>query len=388
MALLNRQVLVMYDVAGPDLWHERLVLFHIHQDDYVVATPDSDIHYEELSLVNSDLKGIRVKPSPNTLPIGVAPGQVYALPAFTAAQIAALRNAGQQVLREERLARGLIEADGRPRADGGQIASSPFQAGQLYWVAAEQSGEYKFGDEVKGVADAPVRGNKSVHVIADGTSIFVECIDGEDRAKFVQRPSLWEHRVLPQEIDALGKPECSLKDAAKKASEVEVAWVLTGPRTAKWCVSYLVIEGLGLEGHHERFRQLCKVDASAWGVQEHFQLSMIIKHALQVDQINGYNAMFCEVIFRRMQTIEFAYAEKARDAESRAIGGRLSLEEQQTFGGLTRQAATLMVCPELLDHVKAEVERDANLAKNLRKAREERELAKKHGKKKGGDEAP
>ena len=212
----------MYDVAGPDLWHERLVLFHIHQDDYVVATPDSDIHYEELSLVNSDLKGIRVKPSPNTLPIGVAPGQVYALPAFTAAQIAALRNAGQQVLREERLARGLIEADGRPRADGGQIASSPFQAGQLYWVAAEQSGEYKFGDEVKGVADAPVRGNKSVHVIADGTSIFVECIDGEDRAKFVQRPSLWEHRVLPQEIDALGKPECSLKDHLTKHGIVTI----------------------------------------------------------------------------------------------------------------------------------------------------------------------
>ena len=40
-----------------------------------------------------------------------------------------------------------------------------------------------------------------------------------------------------------------------------------------------------------------------------------------------------------------------------------------------------MVCPELLTHVKSEVERDAALAKNLRKAREERELQRK---KKGG----
>lgn len=97
--------------------------------------------------------------------------------------------------------------------------------------------------------------------------------------------------------------------------------------------------------------------------------------------------MAIEVILRRMQTIEFAYAEKARDSESKSLGGRLSLEEQQTFGGLTRQAGTLMVCPELLDHVKLEVEKDATLAKNLRKARAERDLSKKAGKKKS-DGAP
>lgn len=94
MALLNRQVLVMYDVAGPDLWHERLVLFHIHQEDYIVATPDSEVHYEMLSLMNDDLKGIRVKPSPQVLPPGVDPNRVYALPNFTALQLSNLRDAG------------------------------------------------------------------------------------------------------------------------------------------------------------------------------------------------------------------------------------------------------------------------------------------------------
>jgi len=39
-----------------------------------------------------------------------------------------------------------------------------------------------------------------------------------------------------------------------------------------------------------------------------------------------------------------------------------------------------MVAPELLDHVRSEVERDASLAKNLRKAREEREAARKAAK--------
>lgn len=117
---------------------------------------------------------------------------------------------------------------------------------------------------------------------------------------------------------------------------------------------------------------------------------MILKHALQVDQINGYNSMFVEITCRRLQTIEYAYAERARDLSSRSVGGELSVEEQQTFGGATRQASTkLMICPSLLDYVKAEVERDANLAKNLRKAREERELTRKQqNKKKGGEDAP
>ena len=195
-----------------------------------------------------------------------------------------------------------------------------------------------------------VQGLKAVHTLPDGSVMFVECIDGADRSVFMQKPALWDHRIFPQEIDALGKPDCSLKEVAKKSKEVEVLWNLAGPRTARWCISYLVVEGVGLEGRHERFRQLCKIDASSWGIQEHFQLSMVLKNALQIDQFDGFNAPAIEVIFRRLQTIEYAYSEKARDSESKAVGGRLSLEEQQTFGGLTRQAGTLMICPELLDH--------------------------------------
>ena len=86
-----------------------------------------------------------------------------------------------------------------------------------------------------------------------------------------------------------------------------------------------------------------------------------------------------EVQFRRLQTIEFSYSEKARELKAKSVGGRLSLEEQTTFGGVTRQFSTLMICPELLTHVKEETEREASLAKNLRKAREEREAARRKG---------
>lgn len=102
---------------------------------------------------------------------------------------------------------------------------------------------------------------------------------------------------------------------------------------------------------------------------------MTLRQALLVDQVDAYNLLRIEIQFRRLQTIEFSYSEKARDAESRAVGGRLSLEEQ------TRQFSTLMICPE---HVKSEVEAEASLAKSLRKAREEREAACRTNKKGGG----
>ena len=146
-------------------------------------------------------------------------------------------------------------------------------------------------------------------------------------------------------------------------------------------MNYLAIENLGFEGHHARLRTITKADASSWGIQERFQVSMALRQALLIDQLDAFNLLTIELQFRRLQTIEFSYAEKAREMESKAVGGKLSLEEQTTYGGVTRQYSTLMVCPELLTHVKEETEKEASLAKNLRKAREEREAARKN---KGG----
>ena len=84
--------------------------------------------------------------------------------------------------------------------------------------------------------------------------------------------------------------------------------------------------------------------------------------------------MFVEIVFRRVQTIEYAWSERIHDREAKAnTGGKLSLEEQMMFGGLTRSASAVTVCPELIEHVRAEAERDGKLQKALRLAREERE---------------
>ena len=167
-----------------------------------------------------------------------------------------------------------------------------------------------------------------------------------------------------------GAPERALTMVVAVSKQLDMKWKMTGPRTTLWCLNYLSVESLGFEAHHERFRQWCKIDATAWGVQEHFQISMFLRQLA----CNSYGV---ELMFRRVQTIEYAHSERARELEGKTVGGKLSLEEQHTFGSLVRQAGTLMICLALLDHVKTGVEKDVQLSTNMRKAREERELAKK-----------
>lgn len=169
-----------------------MVLAYIQNKDYVVAIPDRDIHYEELSLLNSDLKGIRVKPSPAVLPVGIPAGQVYPLPAFSAAEMAALQTEALNVLTAERALRGL----GAQPAGAPGTAGAVFVAGTLVWVAAEKLGNIKFGDHVPNVAAVMTLGAKSIYVLPDGQSLFVECIDGGQIKRYLQKPAECDYRVV------------------------------------------------------------------------------------------------------------------------------------------------------------------------------------------------
>eukprot|EP00438_Fugacium_kawagutii_P034490 Skav226404 [mRNA] locus=scaffold3989:204376:205527:- [translate_table: standard] len=383
MALLNRQILLEYDVGGPRIWHERTPLEQVQGDTYIILTPDGDVYSEELGPLNDDVRSIRVRPGPGALPAGMNPASVYAMPAWSANELTNFREEARRLAEQER--RGVAPVAQAPALPG--VAAADYGPGTLKWLSVETMGSYVFGQEVAGVGHAMTRGAKTVHQTGDGP-LFVECVDGADLAAFRQRPSKCDSRILPSFLNSLGQPERTLKDVAAMSIEAPVRWVLSGPRTSRWCVNYLTVENLGFEGHHERLRQITKADASSWGIQEHFQISMSLRQCLLVDQVNPFNLLSVEIQFRRLQTIEFSYSEKAREAESRAVGGRLSLEEQTTFGGITRQYATLMICPDLLDYVKQETEKEASLAKNLRKAREEREAARKGKKGKADQENP
>eukprot|EP00959_Pyramimonas_sp_CCMP1952_P222411 4649549-Pyramimonas_sp.AAC.1 len=74
-----------------------------------------------------------------------------------------------------------------------------------------------------------------------------------------------------------------------------------------------------------------------------------------------------------MRTFDYSYFEKVCEMESANQNVRLSTDEQTHFSGSSRIDSVLMICPCLVKHMRAEVEREAALATNLRIAREAKE---------------
>ncbi|CAK0856983.1 unnamed protein product, partial [Prorocentrum cordatum] len=96
-------------------------------------------------------------------------------------------------------------------------------------------------------------------------------------------------------------------------------------------------EGLGIEGHRKHFRQICKLGATDWGVQEHYQLCQQIKAATCQDFLDGTSLICTGMKFRRLQTIEFATGTRPRTPRAKVI-----------------------------EHVHDDVEKEAKLHKSLR----------------------
>ena len=110
------------------------------------------------------------------------------------------------------------------------------------------------------------------------------------------------------------------------------------------------------------------------GVQEHELLMKVIELGAEYDQLDLHNLASFECVFRRAQTTEWVYHDRIREADAGLGKDRLAPEEMAAFSGLSRAGDALMVAPQLLDHVKSVTEKDAAIMKNIRKAREEREL--------------
>ena len=120
--LTGRIALLEYNVPGPVVIHERLVLDHIADDDYIVCTPDRDIFCEQLSVQNPDLRSFRLRTQQgNRLPPGVAPGQVYGLPRWSQNQLDSIRADG---LEEANAGWGCATADCSRWGSGSRCCSA------------------------------------------------------------------------------------------------------------------------------------------------------------------------------------------------------------------------------------------------------------------------
>lgn len=238
---------------------------------------------------------------------------------------------------------------------------------------------YAYGEEVSppvgfGGVGTPPRG---ILVLEDGSALFVEQVKPGDYEAFMERIARADARLLPIVIDSRGKRERSLASAAEMSRE-EPLEGFPSPRTVGWCLNHLVNEGRGLDSHFEYFKSLCNLQQSQWGMEEYSNLISVAKALIQQDQLDIVNIAGAELIFRRLQAIEYSYSDKLREKSSQSAGSRLPLDEQAAFGAAARAESKLMISPLLLEAARSETEREAGLAKSILKAREARAaLAKK-----------
>ena len=70
--------LVSYNIAGRELFHERLLAAWVEQEDWIVQTPDEDRYAESLVAgARRSLKAVEFRPRADTLLVRMAGAQIY-----------------------------------------------------------------------------------------------------------------------------------------------------------------------------------------------------------------------------------------------------------------------------------------------------------------------
>ena len=153
----------------------------------------------------------------------------------------------------------------------------------------------------------------------------------------------------------------------------------------KWCADFLNRRGGGPRDHHKWWKSVNRLFDDMWGVTDHGLAMQAIELAGCYDGLDVVNLSCLELLIRKAQLVEFPYWERGpalppkegdkKDRGNGEGGGRVGMyDEGHIFLGSNKEFGEVMVAPELLDYVTREVEREAGVMKQIRKAREERGL--------------
>ena len=156
-----------------------------------------------------------------------------------------------------------------------------------------------------------------------------------------------------------------------------------------WCCKYIARRSAGPTDHHRWWRATHVLQLGDWGVGAHSEHLSAIEKMGCYDALDVVNLAGAEVMFRQLQLIEYAYARDSPlcDAKGDSKGERerkrqrktmdtdaIMRQEAAVFAGAHRDTGDLMCSPDLLEYVGKEIEKDASVMKQVRKAREERRL--------------
>ena len=175
-------------------------------------------------------------------------------------------------------------------------------------------------------------------------------------------------RVLPVLFGADGGMYREFRAAVEMCRQVEIkAFVVHGPRTALWCLKFILENGGTPMGRHTKFKADAKLSSSDPGVHMHHEAMRLIQTALCIDQLDGSNSATVELLCREAQMVEEKYAAKLRMVDP-------FVEDGEYFMKTHAGQSNVMMAPALREWIAEQMKADAAVLKERRKAREERQL--------------
>ena len=180
-------------------------------------------------------------------------------------------------------------------------------------------------------------------------------------------------RVLSVERDPSGERWRNFKDTVSELTVHQWSgFPVQGPRTALWCLRFIMQHSIHPTAHHTRWLQMTGVLNNDSGAQEHEMAMRVLEYAVCYDQLQAAELAAIELVARRAQLIELKYRDKVIGG---GMGGTVD-EDSFLYMGTGRTRGLLMISPALEEYVAGELSKETSDAKERRKLREERGAAK------------
>lgn len=370
------RILVFYETDV--VWHTRYLLTQVDRDSWIILTPDGDIYCEEVSDGNADWVGWRVWPVGSPAPYGVEGNLIYGFnPAPDQAAMRQLLEEGEHHAAQERLRLGLANHGPHINQAAPGVVANPGPAPLVGGHAGGGVANLAGGDQ-GGVGGNPavpggaqVAGDLHGHaglsqVLAGGAGdvgLGVGGAGGDDDA-----------RTLPISRDSEGLRFKEFRVACQESKPTDFKdWPVSGPRTTKYVLSQMLEHGGSAIGHHQAWRVACKFAPTDAPAQEHEAWSKVLQTMMTYDQLDVSNLASGELVVRALQRIEEKHKFKLASVDDAGEGALF-------MGATSGTRAGSIISPKLTEWIGSEMQKDALVAKERRKAREERALSRKSDK--------
>jgi hypothetical protein len=396
MAQIGDYVLLRYALRGRPVYHERFVSALGYLPGLVAQyTTDGD-HYVEMidPRHNPDLDDVRVLRHRGEVPPGVPAAQIYP---FTVAMTAALRTRllrdGTRLVEEYAAGAGAppaapaggagaaalvagvppglgVAGAGLALAGGGGFPAAPPPQPALaappgmVWVVAEDRGGLEKGRQLPVLPVGSLAlGDRALMTTVSNEVVSVFAMSPADIPTFLAEDA----RTLPVKYDAQGDRKRTFAEAVTLMSQDDLpgGWPIAGPRSTMGTLKAIMDSGGSPEAEHDLWVRTARIPDGDRSVFEDEVISVVIQTLATVDQINLANLAGVELLMRRRALIREAHRLSPSSPDYSASHHYMGWARRREAGA-THTGLTKFVAEQLRD--------EAAIAKETRRAREERSL--------------